>query len=48
MKMRRGLCEFIIDGIETNIELLLKILSNEQFLNNQYNTYTLSKFIEEK
>jgi acetyl-CoA carboxylase biotin carboxylase subunit len=47
-KMNRGLCEFIIDGIETNIEFLLYILNDEQFLMNRHNIYSLNELIEEK
>ena len=45
-KMRRGLCEFIIDGVETNIEFLLKVLNNDQFLMNRHNTSTLNDLIK--
>lgn len=44
-KMKRGLCEFIIDGVETNIEFLLKMLNNEQFLMDRHNTFTLNDLI---
>ncbi|SHJ87139.1 acetyl-CoA carboxylase, biotin carboxylase subunit [Clostridium cavendishii DSM 21758] len=44
-KMKRGLCEFIIDGVETNIEFLLKMLNNEQFLMDRHNTSILNDLI---
>ncbi len=45
-KLKRGLSEFIIDGIETNIEFLLEILNNSHFLSNAHNTYTINEMIE--
>ncbi len=43
-KMKSALSEFVISGIETNIDFLLKILDNENFVNNEYDT----SFIEKK
>lgn len=37
-KMKRALEECVIEGIDTNIDFLFKILSNEQFKNNDYDT----------
>lgn len=37
-KMQRALGEFIIEGIDTNIEFLFKILSNEKFINGMIST----------
>lgn len=37
-KMKSALSEFVIDGIETNIDFLLSILENEDFKNNNYDT----------
>lgn len=37
-KMKRALYEFIIDGVDTNIEYQNKILNNKQFEKCQYNT----------
>lgn len=37
-KMKSALGEFVIDGINTNIEFLYKILENEDFINNNYDT----------
>ena len=34
-KMKSALSEFVISGIETNIDFLLKILDNENFVNNE-------------
>jgi acetyl-CoA carboxylase biotin carboxylase subunit len=42
-KMRRALAEFIIEGIDTNIEFLFQILNNENFINGQIDTSFLSK-----
>ena len=43
-KMKSALSEFVISGIETNIDFLLKILDNENFVNNEYDT----SFIEQE
>ena len=37
-KMKSALGEFVIEGITTNIEFLYKILENEQFIKNDYDT----------
>ncbi len=37
-KMKSALGEFVIDGIETNIDFLYKILENKNFINNNYDT----------
>lgn len=37
-KMRRALDEFIVEGIDTNIEFLFQILANEKFINGQIDT----------
>lgn len=42
-KMRRALAEFIIEGIDTNIEFLFQILNNENFINGQIDTSFLAK-----
>ena len=42
-KMKSALAEFVIDGIDTNIEFLLEILSNEKFLSNDYDTAFIEK-----
>ena len=41
-KMKSALGEFVIDGIDTNIEFLYKILENENFIKNNYDTSFLS------
>lgn len=46
-KMKVALEEFIIEGIDTNIEFLIKILNNEEFMENKYDTSFLTKFCEE-
>ena len=43
-KMKRALYEFIISGIETNIEFQNRILHNEEYLAGEYDT----SFIEKK
>ena len=47
-KMNRALCEFIIDGIETNVEFLLEILNDNRFLMNNHNTHTVNELLMEK
>ena len=37
-KMKSALGEFVIDGVTTNIDFLYKILENEQFIKNDYDT----------
>lgn len=43
-KMKSVLAEFVIDGIDTNIDFLYEILNNQNFINNNYDT----SFIKEK
>ncbi len=45
-KMKSALSEFVISGIETNIDFLLKILDNESFVNNKYDTSFIEKEFE--
>lgn len=45
-KMKSALSEFVISGIETNIDFLLKILDNENFVNNKYDTSFIEKEFE--
>jgi acetyl-CoA carboxylase biotin carboxylase subunit len=42
-KMKSALREFVIDGIDTNIEFLDKILNNENFITNNYDTSFIQK-----
>lgn len=42
-KMKRALEECVIEGIDTNIDFLFKILSNEHFVNNDYDTSFIEK-----
>lgn len=43
-KMKSALAEFVIEGVNTNIDFLYKILENDNFINNNYDT----SFIEQK
>lgn len=45
-KMKRALDECVIDGIDTNIDFLYKILENEDFINNNYDTSFIEKNLE--
>lgn len=42
-KMRRALDEFIIEGVDTNIEFLFRILSSEKFVKGDYDTSFITK-----
>ena len=44
-KMKRALEECVIEGIDTNIDFLFKILSNEHFVNNDYDTSFIEKYM---
>lgn len=46
-KMKSALSEFVISGIETNIDFLLKILDNENFVSNEYDTSFIEKEFEQ-
>ena len=42
-KMKRALDECVIDGIDTNIDFLYKILEDEDFVNGTFDTSFISK-----
>ena len=42
-KMKSAVAEFVIEGITTNIDFLLKILENENFKTNHYDTSFIKK-----
>lgn len=42
-KMKSALGEFVIDGINTNIDFLYKILEDEDFVSNNYDTSFIAK-----
>lgn len=42
-KMKSALGEFIIEGIDTNIDFLYRILENEKFIGNEYDTSFIKK-----
>ncbi len=45
-KMKSAVAEFVIEGITTNIDFLLKILENENFKKNNYDTSFIQKEME--
>lgn len=45
-KMKRALEECIIDGIDTNIDFLYRILENEDFITGNFDTSFISKILE--
>ena len=47
-KMLRALDEFVIEGVKTTIPIHKKILTNEQFINNNYSTHFIEKMEELK
>lgn len=42
-KMKSALGEFVVEGIDTNIDFLYKILENENFIKNKYDTSFIAK-----
>jgi acetyl-CoA carboxylase biotin carboxylase subunit len=44
-KMKRALEEFIIDGVDTNIDFQLRILNNEKFVKGTFDTSFIEKEI---
>ena len=42
-KMRRALEECVVDGIDTNIEFLLKIIENKSFKEGNFDTSFVTK-----
>ena len=48
MKMKRALLEFVIDGIDSNIDFQFKILSDPDFNLGNYNTGFLNKLVSGK
>lgn len=45
-KMRRALEEFLIEGVETNIELQYLILHHQDFIKGRYDTGFMEKFLD--
>ncbi len=46
MKMKRALYEFVIEGIDTNIDFQMQILNDEKFINGDYDTSFITDFME--
>lgn len=42
-KMKSAVAELVVDGIQTNADFILKILDNEKFINNKYDTSFIEK-----
>ena len=47
-KMKSAISELVIDGIKTNTDFILKILEDEDFKNNNYDTSFISKKFSKK
>jgi len=45
-RMRRALSEFVISGVETNVEFQLEILSNTDFINGNADTGFIKKLVQ--
>ena len=44
-KMKRALEELVIDGIDTNVDFLLKVITNLNFIRGNYDTSFIEKEI---
>lgn len=42
-KMKSAVAELVVDGIQTNADFILKILDDEKFINNKYDTSFIEK-----
>ena len=47
-KMKRALEEFVIEGIDTNIDFLLSIITNLDFIRENYDTSFIEKLLSNK
>jgi acetyl-CoA carboxylase biotin carboxylase subunit len=45
-KMRWALAEFIVDGVDTNIDFQLQIIKQPEFLSGNYDIGFLNRFVE--
>ena len=48
MKMKWALSEFIVDGIDTNIDFQLELIKNRDFENGNYNIGYLNDYMEKR
>ena len=47
-KMRWALSEFIVDGVDTNIDFQLEIIKQPEFISGNYDNGFLTRYMEEK
>lgn len=47
-KMKLALSEFIVDGVDTNIDFQLELIKNKNFDEGDYNNGFLNKYMEER
>lgn len=45
-KMKSALAEFVVSGIDTNIDFLYSVLENEDFVKNEYDTSFIAKLLD--
>ena len=48
MKMRWALAEFIVDGIDSNIDFQLRLIKNKDFEAGNYDNSFLEKFLRDQ
>ena len=46
MKMKWALSEFIVDGVDTNIDFQLELIKNRDFENGNYDIGYLTRYME--
>lgn len=47
-KMKRALSEFLVDGVDTNIDFLIKLLNNKDIINNDYDTSYIERWLNKQ
>lgn len=47
-KMKRALSEFLVDGVDTNIEFLIRLLNNDDVVSNNYDTSYIEKWLKKQ
>lgn len=47
-KMKRGLSEFVVEGVDTNIEFLIRLLNQKEIEKNSYDTSYIEKWLRKQ